>query len=86
MNPPVFETLLLAVDARAVARLTLNRPDSHNALNATLIAELRRAVDRLADTWETDEGREGIMAFFAKRPGTWHQARATPPGPCSRRS
>lgn len=48
MNPPVFETLLLDVDARGVARLTLNRPDTHNALNAMLIAELRRAADWLA--------------------------------------
>lgn len=48
MNPPVFETLLLDVDARGVARLTLNRPDTHNAMNATLIAEMRQATDWLA--------------------------------------
>ncbi|HEY1090724.1 MAG TPA: enoyl-CoA hydratase-related protein, partial [Burkholderiaceae bacterium] len=47
MNTPVYETLQLAVDARGVARLTLNRPDTHNALNATLIRELRRAVEWL---------------------------------------
>lgn len=44
---PVFETLLLEVDARGVARLTLNRPDTHNALNAMLIGELRHACDWL---------------------------------------
>jgi methylglutaconyl-CoA hydratase len=48
MSTPTFETLLLAVDARGVATLTLNRPDTHNALNATLIAELRQAADWLA--------------------------------------
>jgi len=42
MKTPGFETLLLEIDARGVARLTLNRPDTHNALNATLIAELRQ--------------------------------------------
>ncbi|MBP7159436.1 MAG: enoyl-CoA hydratase/isomerase family protein, partial [Thermomonas sp.] len=47
MNVPAFETLLLAVDARSVATLTLNRPTTHNALNATLIAELKRAADWL---------------------------------------
>jgi len=47
MNIPAFETLLLAVDARGVATLTLNRPATHNALNATLIAELKRAADWL---------------------------------------
>jgi methylglutaconyl-CoA hydratase len=48
MKLPVFECLLLDVDSRGVARLTLNRPDTHNALNAKLIAELRRAADWLA--------------------------------------
>jgi len=47
MNVPAFETLLLSVDARGVATLTLNRPATHNALNATLIAELKRAADWL---------------------------------------
>lgn len=44
MKSPVYETLLLDIDARGVARLTLNRPDTHNALNATLISELRQAA------------------------------------------
>ncbi|MCW5612615.1 MAG: crotonase/enoyl-CoA hydratase family protein [Rubrivivax sp.] len=48
MNTPAFENLLLSVDARGVATLTLNRPATHNALNATLIAELKRAADWLA--------------------------------------
>ncbi len=48
MNTPAFETLLLSVDARGVATLTLNRPATHNAMNATLIAELKQAAGWLA--------------------------------------
>ena len=55
MTPPAFQTLLLDVDAQGVARLTLNRPDTHNALNATLIAELKQAADWLA-------GEKGLRA------------------------
>lgn len=47
MTTPHFETLLLDIDARGIARLTLNRPDTHNALNATLIHELHRAAEWL---------------------------------------
>jgi methylglutaconyl-CoA hydratase len=42
-----FSTLLLETDARGVATLTLNRPQRHNALDATMIAELRQAADVL---------------------------------------
>jgi methylglutaconyl-CoA hydratase len=45
-----FETILLDRDARGVARLTLNRPARHNALNAAMIAELTEAAQRI----ETD--------------------------------
>ncbi|MBX9611184.1 MAG: crotonase/enoyl-CoA hydratase family protein [Burkholderiales bacterium] len=44
MNTPSFQTLQFAVDARGVARLTLNRPDTHNALNAQLISDLSQAA------------------------------------------
>lgn len=40
--------LLVETDGRGVARLTLNRPDLHNAFNAEMIDELRAALDRLA--------------------------------------
>lgn len=57
MNSPTFEALLLEVDARGVARLTLNRPDAHNALNATLIGDLRRAADWLS----TSQGVRAVV-------------------------
>lgn len=43
----MYETISVAADARGVARLTLNRPDKHNALSATMIAELTEAAGRL---------------------------------------
>lgn len=47
-----FETLTIDLDDRGVARLTLNRPDKHNAMNAQLIADMRGAVRRIADAEE----------------------------------
>lgn len=35
-----FETIELAIDARGIATVTFNRPDKHNALSETMIAEL----------------------------------------------
>ena len=43
-----YETITLNTDKRGVARLTLNRPDKHNALNGKLIDELKQAADDLA--------------------------------------
>ena len=43
----MYETISIAVDDRGVARLTLDRPDKHNALSATMIAELTEAAGRL---------------------------------------
>lgn len=43
-----FATLTLATDARGVARLTLNRPEKHNAMSAALIADLAAAAAALA--------------------------------------
>ncbi|MEQ8814047.1 MAG: enoyl-CoA hydratase-related protein [Thalassobaculum sp.] len=44
-----YETLTVETDDRGVARVTLNRPQRHNALNDTMIAELRRAADALGN-------------------------------------
>ncbi|MFW5641839.1 MAG: crotonase/enoyl-CoA hydratase family protein [Roseicyclus sp.] len=41
------ETIGIEVDGRGVARLTLNRPEKHNAMNAGMIVELTEAADRL---------------------------------------
>jgi len=43
------ETVLISIDERGVARLTLNRPEVHNAFDDALIAELTKAFQRLAD-------------------------------------
>jgi methylglutaconyl-CoA hydratase len=43
-----LSTLLLGLDARGVATLALNRPDKHNALDRTVIGELRAAAAELA--------------------------------------
>ena len=34
-------------------------------------AVIEETIARLADTWETPEAREGIAAFFEKRPAPW---------------
>ncbi len=44
-----FQTILLDIDARGVANLTLNRPEKHNSLNAEMIEELRDAFRQIED-------------------------------------
>ena len=41
-------TVIAAIDARGVARVTLNRPEKHNAFDDAVIAALRAAFDSLA--------------------------------------
>lgn len=43
-----YETITLTTDDRGVCRLALARPDVHNAMNKTLINELRDAVKAIA--------------------------------------
>ena len=42
-----MKTLMLDSDARGVVRLTLNRPQVHNAFDETMIAELHETFDAL---------------------------------------
>ena len=44
-----YKTLQLDKDSRGVARLWLNRPDKHHAMNAQMISELHQAVLRGAE-------------------------------------
>lgn len=41
------ETIRIEVDARGVARLTLARPEKHNAMSARMLEELTAAAERL---------------------------------------
>ena len=43
-----MSALLSELDARGVARLTMNRPERHNAFDEALIAALHEAFDRCA--------------------------------------
>jgi len=45
----MFETLDLGIDKAGVTRLTLNRPDKHNAMSGEMISELDTAARQLAE-------------------------------------
>ena len=42
-----YKTLILEIDKRKIAALTLNRPDVHNAMSLEMIRELRKVVGKL---------------------------------------
>lgn len=44
----MYETVVMDVDPRGVARVTLNRPGKHNALSGAMIADLSACAARLA--------------------------------------
>jgi methylglutaconyl-CoA hydratase len=44
-----FSTILVSTDERGIARLTLNRPEKHNALSALMIRELTEAAHMLGE-------------------------------------
>ncbi|MDO8280675.1 MAG: enoyl-CoA hydratase-related protein [Burkholderiaceae bacterium] len=45
MNPPTLETVLLRLDQRGVAYITMNRPQARNALSAAMQSDLLRVID-----------------------------------------
>lgn len=45
----MYKTLLLDVDDRGVATLTLNRPEKHNAMSGEMLQELQAAARRIAE-------------------------------------
>lgn len=57
------QTLSISTDARGVARLTLDRPDKHNALSAKMIAELTKAA---VDLGACDKVRAVVLTGAGK--------------------
>ncbi len=57
-----LQTVLTDTDSRGVARVTLNRPDKHNAFDDAMIAELKSVFDDLA-------GRENVRAVVLSSQG-----------------
>jgi methylglutaconyl-CoA hydratase len=57
MNPNGNAPVLLEIDGRGVARVTLNRPDRNNAYDGGLIAALLAALDTL----ETTRGLRAVV-------------------------
>ena len=55
--------ILLDIDERGIATVTLDRPDKHNAFDDALIAELAEALGSLA---ETNKARVVVLAAHGK--------------------
>ena len=74
-----YETILIERDTRGVARLVLNRADRHNAMNATMIAEINAAAIELA----ADDAVRAVVltgagdSFCAGGDLEWMQGRMT---------
>ncbi|QYK39879.1 MAG: crotonase/enoyl-CoA hydratase family protein [Paracoccaceae bacterium] len=79
----MFETIRVATDARGVARLTLARPEKHNALSAPMMDELTAAARALA----ADAGVRVVIldalgpSFCAGGDLGWMRAQAAADGP-----
>ena len=56
-------TVITNIDSRGVARVTMNRPEKHNAFDDSVIAELRAAFDDLATR---EEVRVVVLASQGK--------------------
>ncbi len=63
------DLLQCAPGAVAATKKLIDYVDKHD-LSTSMIY----TADKLADAWETEEGSEGITAFFAKRPPAWRAA------------
>ena len=57
MNAPRFQTIRLDIDSFGVARITLSRPEVHNALNPTMFEEVNAALDAI----EADAGARVVV-------------------------
>lgn len=72
----MFDTLLIEIDARGIATLTLNRPDKHNAMSAQMLVELTDAAEQLG----ADDGVRAVVltgagaSFCAGGDLAWMQA------------
>lgn len=64
----IADLLQCAPGAVAATKKLIAYVDAHD-LDTNMIY----TADKLADAWETDEGREGITAFFAKRAPFWRR-------------
>jgi methylglutaconyl-CoA hydratase len=58
-----METVLVDIDTRGVARLTLNRPEVHNAFDDDLIANL---IGKLKEVEASENVRVVIFAAMGK--------------------
>ncbi len=65
IRPMTLQTILIDLDNRGVATVSLNRPDVRNALNPLLIAELTNTITKLGQSDEVRvivlKGRKNIL-------------------------